>query len=91
MGLYDPATATFHLKNHFQGSKDDIKFIFGPAGNTWIPIAGDWDGDGKDGIGLFDPETSTFRLKNVLKAGLPNHVFQFGPEGGGWWPLAGEW
>ena len=40
----------------------DVTFAYGPAGAGWIPIAGDWDGDGKDTIGLYNPATSTFYL-----------------------------
>lgn len=28
----------------------------------WLPVSGDWDGDGGDSVGVFDPETLTYRL-----------------------------
>ena len=40
-------------------------FTFGAAGAGWLPIVGDWNGDGKDTIGLYDPATSTFYLRNT--------------------------
>ena len=52
-----------------QGPNDkgyaDVTFNFGAAGAGWIPIAGDWDGDGTDTIGLYNPTTSTFYLRNT--------------------------
>ena len=50
-GLYNPATAAFFLRNSNSGGIADITLAFGPAGLGWIPIAGDWNGDGVTTIG----------------------------------------
>jgi hypothetical protein len=47
VALYNPATSFFYLKNtHASGVANDLKFSFGPAGAGWVPISGDWNGDG---------------------------------------------
>jgi Tol biopolymer transport system component len=56
-------------------------------GTTGLPVAGDWDGNGKDGVGVYDPATTTFALSNDLAK--PDFVFQFGQTGD--LPLAGDW
>ncbi len=37
-----------------------------------LPIAGDWNGDGKDGIGLYDQATSIFFLRNAIQLQGPS-------------------
>ena len=44
VGLYDPATGKFMLKNTLAGGASDHVFLFGPKPNQVKPIAGDWDG-----------------------------------------------
>jgi len=60
---------------------------------TWpatAPVAGDWDGDGIDGIGTVKPSTGTWVLKNTVGAGSPDiGPFTFGPAGA--YPVVGDW
>jgi hypothetical protein len=44
VGLYDPATGTFYLRNVHAGGKADKTFRYGPQGRDWQPLSGDWDG-----------------------------------------------
>ena len=37
-----------------------------------MPVAGDWDGDGRDSIGVFDPGTAGWYLKNTASLGAPD-------------------
>ena len=90
-GLYDPASSIFRLKNSLGGGTADEKFPFGKPGAGWIPIAGDWDGNGTYTIGLYDPATSTFRLKNSNTGGKADEVFVFGKPDAGWIPIVGDW
>jgi hypothetical protein len=63
-------------------------FAFGSVGQT--PIAGDWNGDGTDGIGVYDPTTSTFLLRNTADSlGPPDFTFTFGAAG--FLPVVGDW
>ena len=44
VGVYNPVTGVFFLRNdNNAGSADEI-FQFGPGGLGWIPLRGDWDG-----------------------------------------------
>ncbi|MFL6196337.1 MAG: hypothetical protein ACJ75H_19305, partial [Thermoanaerobaculia bacterium] len=93
--LYSAATGTF-LNVYFTSSTNGgatipISFVFGPTGKNLLPVAGDWDGDGKDGIGVYDPGTAIFRLKKVPGQGNPDLTFRFGTKRNAWKPLAGVW
>ena len=44
VGLYNPDTGGFLLKNTNSTGVADVQLIFGPGGLGWIPMAGDWDG-----------------------------------------------
>ncbi|MCJ7725077.1 MAG: L,D-transpeptidase family protein [Acidimicrobiia bacterium] len=52
MGLYDPLSATWYLRDTLGRS---YAFEFGPMGA--LPVVGDWDGDGFDTVGAYDPAT----------------------------------
>lgn len=93
IGLYQGDVSLFHLKNSFTPGAADQYFAFGPGGSAgWIPLAGDWDGDGTDTIGLYQPDVSLFHLKNTFTPGASDQYFAFGPGGNaGWTPLVGDW
>jgi glucose/arabinose dehydrogenase len=91
VGLFDPATVTFHLKRSPTAGPEDLTFRFGRRGKGWIAVAGDWNGDGRDGIGFWDRGTRSFRLKNTPGPGSADlRVFlrQIGPQAV---PLIGDW
>ncbi|MCA9135551.1 MAG: hypothetical protein KDB00_02300, partial [Planctomycetales bacterium] len=71
----------------------DHYFAFGPGNNAgWIPLVGDWNGDGTDTIGLYQPDISLFHLKDSFTPGASDHYFAFGPGGNaGWIPMVGDW
>jgi hypothetical protein len=88
-GVYDPATATWFLKNSFTaGAPDVTAFVFGQPG--WLPLLGDWNGDGVFTVGAYDPKTATFHLRNSNTAGPDDFTFSFGPANTGI-PVAGDW
>ncbi|MEO1618078.1 MAG: hypothetical protein AAFV88_19650 [Planctomycetota bacterium] len=92
IGLYQTDESIFHLKEDFMPGAADIYLPFGPGGSAgWIPITGDWNGDGVDTIGLYEPATSIFRLKNSFSPGAADVTVPFGPAGLGWQPIAGDW
>jgi hypothetical protein len=39
-------------------------YVYMGGGPNWMPIAGDWNGDGIDTVGLYDPVNSVVRLRN---------------------------
>jgi hypothetical protein len=85
----DPRGAVWYLRNsNSPGAPDISPFVYGLPG--WIPVAGDWDGDGVDGIGIYDPSTSTWYLRNQPgSAGPADVVIFFGVPG--WIPVVGDW
>ncbi|MDV6031236.1 MAG: hypothetical protein F9B45_14270 [Phycisphaera sp. RhM] len=93
IGLYQPDAPLFHLRNALSSGGSDQFFAFGPGGNAgWIPLSGDWNGDGTDTIGLYQPDISLFHLKDSFTPGASDQYFAFGPGGNaGWIPLAGDW
>jgi hypothetical protein len=52
-------------------------FTFG--GPNTIPLVGDWDGNGIEGIGVYEPASGTFFLKQTASAGNADITVQFGP------------
>jgi hypothetical protein len=54
-----------------------------------VPIAGDWIGQGTDGVGLFNTTTGKFLLKNQLTSGAADNGFVFGIAND--LPVAGQW
>jgi hypothetical protein len=88
-GVFDPTTATWYLRgSNSAGAPDAGQFAFGAPG--WVPVVGDWDGNGTTTVGVFDPATATWYLRNENSAGAPDAGrFQFGAPG--WVPVVGDW
>ncbi len=91
VGLYNPATSIFFLRNSNSTGVADVAFVYGPAGAGWIPIAGNWTGQGIKTVGLYNPATSVFYLRNSNSTGVADITFTFGPAGAGWIPVVGDW
>jgi hypothetical protein len=90
-GFYDTVTGTFFLNNKSGSGVADLAFTFGAGGLGYVPIAGDWDGDGKVTVGLYQPSTGVFYLKNANTPGLADVTFTFGAGGLGFIPITGDW
>ena len=60
---------------------------FGAVGDR--PIAGDWDGDGKDSLGVYRPSTGVVYLRNALTGGTPTTASPTVQTADT--PLAGDW
>jgi hypothetical protein len=62
-----------------------------------LPVAGDWNGDGRDGIGVYDQATATFLLRNALQRqgpsdkGYADLTFTYGTPYAMVLPVAGDW
>jgi len=93
IGLYDPATSTFYLRNSNSSGSADTVFTYGAPGAGLVPIAGDWTGSGVTTVGLYDPATSTFYLKDSNSGGYADSVFVYGPADTSptWTPVVGDW
>jgi hypothetical protein len=59
-------------------------------GGDWIPLVGDWNGDGVDGIGLY--RNGRWLLRDVAESGSSaDYVFMFGAREAGWQLIVGDW
>ena len=91
VGLYNPGTSIFYLRNANSTGVADVTFAYGPAGSGWTPIVGDWNADSIDTVGLYNPGAANFYLRNTNNTGVADVTFMYGPAGGGWSPIAGDW
>lgn len=87
VGLYKDGLWVFRDSN--SSGAPDVVFIFGPQEPGWIPLVGDWDGDGIDGIGLY--KDGYWLLRNSASSGMRDLAFSFNPLGAGALPVAGDW
>jgi glucose/arabinose dehydrogenase len=90
VGLYNPHASQFQLKSANSVGAGVRVFNYGsPRG--WLPLAGDWDGDGKTTLGFYDPRTGTFRIKNTFFSGNSDVIFRVNAPSPRALPLAGDW
>jgi carbonic anhydrase len=99
IGAVDPTDRTeasrngvdlvWYLRNsNSPGSPDIQPFNYGAF--NWIPVVGDWDGDGTETVGVFDPDTATWYLRNSNDPGAPDiEPFAYGLAS--WTPVVGDW
>jgi len=93
-GVFNPANGQWQLTNGINGVNvtnsfptANFTFTFGQNGD--LPIVGDWDGNGIDGVGFFRAGNSTFNLSNGFQGTVDIKPFIFGALGVK--PLAGDW
>jgi len=91
IGLYDPKTSIFYLRNSNTTGVADITFGYGAPNAGWLPVAGDWDKNKTASIGLYNPLTSVFTLRNSNTTGIADITFGYGAPNAGWLPVAGDW
>jgi hypothetical protein len=87
IGVYDPLTRTFYLRNSNTAGLADLTIPYGPPGAT--PVVGDWDGNGSVTLGAYEASTRTFYLRNSNTAGFADLTIPYGPPGA--LPIAGDW
>ncbi|HKH47331.1 MAG TPA: PQQ-dependent sugar dehydrogenase [Thermoanaerobaculia bacterium] len=90
VAVYSPSEARFLFSDLHLSGLPDKSLRFGTPGNSAVPLAGDWNGDGKTTIGTWEPATGRFRLKSTLTRGPANVTFVL-PARSGAIPLAGDW
>ncbi len=93
VGLYDPALSRFLLKDLHLSGDDSREVPFGPRGAGWLPVAGDWDGDGHTTVGLYEPKKAQFHMKTSFAAGSYEVVvkMQLSGKTSRVVPIAGDW
>ncbi|MGB0716685.1 MAG: hypothetical protein ACPGXK_12450 [Phycisphaerae bacterium] len=89
----------FEIQTGNDGDGFDLKLQY-PTTRTGfsltLPVAGDWDGDGLDGIGVYDFGAAQFHLRNECSPGDDDIIAAFGEGGGGdkgpaVYPIVGDW
>jgi parallel beta-helix repeat protein len=101
VGVFDPfarfghPAGTWYLRNSNSSGDPDIP-LFQYGATDWVPVVGDWNGDGVTTIGMFDPvgefgqPPATWYLRNSNNAGGPDFPpFVYGAAG--WKPVVGDW
>ena len=91
VALYDQLTGTYFIKDTLDDYPADRDFRYGPRDNDWIPVAGDWNGDGEYGVALYDQTGGIFLVKDDTEPGFADREFRYGPKGNDWIPVAGDW
>jgi hypothetical protein len=88
-GGQDPINLVWYLRNqNSSGAADFAPFAFGLRG--WVPVAGDWNGDGITTPGVYDPSTATWYLRTSNEV-LNPQVISFAYGLPGWVPVVGDW
>lgn len=78
VGLYEPETSLFRLKSTLDAKAADFIIRFGKkeAESEFLPISGNWKGEGADSFGIYEKSSGLFRLKNELAAGKADSIFK---------------
>jgi hypothetical protein len=91
IGMYDPTTSTFYLKNTPGAGAPDFTFVFGTPGSK--PVVGDWNGMGKTLVGVATPTSGvlfySLASSNASNANTVTTAFPFGLAS--WTPIGGAW
>lgn len=92
LGIYDPATSNYTLKNTNVFGGADVTFQFGSPGFNLAPIFGDWNGTtGYSTIGAYNPFNSHFLMRLTNDVGPADIDYAFGAPGFGLLPIVGDW
>lgn len=95
VGSFSPGLNRWYLKTaHSNGWVDLISIDFGvPDITKWVPITGDWDGDGFDTAGFYSIDQKQWYLKTAHSDGWVDLInFQFGVSDiTKWVPVSGDW
>jgi CSLREA domain-containing protein len=90
IGVFRPSGSTFYLRFSNTTGPADIAVVFGVS--TDLPMAGDWNGDGRSTIGVYRPSTGTFFLKNANTFDAPiAYTFTFSGASPNSVPIVGDW
>jgi uncharacterized protein GlcG (DUF336 family) len=91
VGMYDPHSGTFYLRDENSAGFPQSAFAFLPSGKSGLPLAGDWNSDGVDTVGIYVPNAQTFLLANKNEARTPFQTLKVNSAPGGALPVAGDW
>lgn len=89
IGIVNPEMALWSFRASNDSGWAELAFHFGYAGADWVPLVGDWNGDGIDGIGLY--KDGRWLLRDTTDGGSEEMTVHFGLAEPGWQPVAGDW
>ncbi|MCC6744959.1 MAG: alpha/beta fold hydrolase [Acidobacteria bacterium] len=84
--------ANVYLRNSNSSGGGDLQFTVtlpANAGAPYVPLSGDWDGDGVSTLAFYRPATGGFYIRNTNSSGSPDFSFVFGSANST--PLRGDW
>jgi len=91
IGLFDPHTCTFYLRDSNTTGAADWTFGYGAPELQWTALVGDWNGDQGDTVGFLDPASCMWYLRDSLSSGYATYTFPYGNPELDWTPLVGDW
>lgn len=89
IGVFNPTSDTFFLRNTNTAGATDVTVSFGPADS--VPVPGDFDGNASDTVGVYSPSLGRFFFRNANSEGAANLTVNFGPTSSTLPPLVGDW
>lgn len=102
IGIYNPLTGTWFLVDTLTDSPsaplpaDYVIFIDPVNPGDYLPITGNWNGTGGDGIGIYNTTTGTMFLVDDATQGAAgpapaDYTIFIDPNGGAYLPITGDW
>ena len=93
MGTYSRTQKTWYLKDANNDGWSNVSTVrFGSTDSSWIPVEGDWNGDGTDTIGMYSRTQKTWYLKGSNTDGWADvTTVRFGSTDTSWVPVVGDW
>ena len=93
IGMYSPPQKTWYLKDANNDGWANVSTVrFGSVDTSWIPVVGDWNGNGTDTIGIYSRGQKTWYLKDTNTDGWGDvSTVRFGSTDSSWIPVVGDW
>lgn len=88
IGIYYPKTGLAFLKHLIDDDNRANTSIDTKLKGDYIPLAGNWNGDGIETLCFYDKKKSVFLF---LKKGGKPAILNFGKKGESYFPLSGDW
>ena len=93
IGMYSRSQKTWYLKDANNDGWGNVSTVrFGSTDSSWIPVEGDWNGNGTDTIGIYSRTQKTWYLKGSNTDGWGDvTTVRFGSTDSSWIPVVGDW
>jgi len=93
IGMYSRSQKTWYLKDANNDGWGNVSTVrFGSTDSSWIPVEGDWNGNGTATIGMYSRTQKTWYLKGSNTDGWGDvTTVRFGSTDSSWIPVVGDW